>query len=813
MNYTSPCTQRRAAKILSLLLILALTFSAYPTAVFAVSPASTSEGIAVFPTDALIKTVSSGTYDTGSGSAPEVNTGDEVSYKIETDVKSIFQAFEKDLKQTISTLSSPYNDFSFLLNAAKLNALSIGFSFELSLPAGISLPEGSILTDMISFTDASGFYAMNAQNITYSSERHSITIPVTESTVSLSYKTKTVKTFYNALQAIAEDGNGTCSVFIEGLQVSSSTAGVQTATAVLSGAFHAGIGISSHNLTSSFLYTALQDDPPHKGDPYVKEEEIAVSYNVVPVPTTHTASLTVTEKDSGKPLSGAIFRLYTQEKSGDSAFTGTYTTAEDGTISLTLPGAGNFYWQEVSPPAGYYPLDEPQILFRVTPEAPTVERSAQYEKQPPPVRYTATLCVTEAGSGDPLSGAGFRLYTQDGFTVPGLADIYSTPQTGTITLTLPGPGTFQWKEVSAPNGYVLSRSMPSAFTVSELEPAGFTSAQYSKIPAAALYNISLLKTDAADKNIVLAGAEFSLYGGDGSFIQAGLKTDQSGVFTVSGMKAGSYYFIETQSPEGYRPDAKTKHFVTLSDTDVKITVTNEKNTKIPEEEKPVADRHIAFMQGYTDGTVRPGAKITRAESATMLYRLLSAEKRDSIFTSENSFSDVSQSLWYNKAVSSMTKGLYINGYPSGSFGGAKPITRAEFIKLVVELQGVRGGNSGFNDTGENQWYFPYVAAAKSLGWIDGYSDGSFRPGRHITRAEAATIINRAMNRGVTAEGIAAMEQSPDFKNFPDNIKNQWYYYEILEAVNGHSYTGGRNTEIWTDLGVDVFYDKAYYEAP
>lgn len=219
--------------------------------------------------------------------------------------------------------------------------------------------------------------------------------------------------------------------------------------------------------------------------------------------------------------------------------------------------------------------------------------------------------------------------------------------------------------------------------------------------------------------------------------------------------------------------------------------------------------HFAYIYGYPDGTVQPGGNITRAETATIIYRLLTAQRRDEVFTSANDFSDVTMNLWYNKAVSSMANGGYIYGYEDGSFCGNNAITRAEFVAMLVRFIGVEDVTTDFTDLTADHWAYHFIATAVVVGWIEGYSDGSFMPDQKITRAEAMTIINRVLARGI--------DNSSDIptgtKVWPDNESDAWYYYEVIEATNDHTYTGTRPAEDWTSLEIDYTYDIETYERP
>lgn len=220
------------------------------------------------------------------------------------------------------------------------------------------------------------------------------------------------------------------------------------------------------------------------------------------------------------------------------------------------------------------------------------------------------------------------------------------------------------------------------------------------------------------------------------------------------------------------------------------------------------DDHIAYVYGYPDGTVRPNGTITRAEVTTIFYRLLTSARRDEIFTSENSFRDVNSSMWYNKATSSMAAGGYIQGYADGTFGANKPITRAEFVCLAARFATKTTGFASYTDVDNGHWATRSIAICASNGWVQGYEDGTFRPDQPITRAEAMTIINRMLGRGVS-KGYVCKGAA----RFTDNDPGSWYYYEILEATNDHEYRNARPFEQWIRATILRSYDMDKYERP
>ena len=213
----------------------------------------------------------------------------------------------------------------------------------------------------------------------------------------------------------------------------------------------------------------------------------------------------------------------------------------------------------------------------------------------------------------------------------------------------------------------------------------------------------------------------------------------------------------------------------------------------PSDDLNYAD-HVAYIIGFDDGNFYPNNNLTRAQTATMIYRLLTEDRQEEIYTTVNNFSDVDESKWYNDYVSSMVNGGYIVGYPDGTFGGDRPITRAEFVTILVRFFGLADVECVFSDVAENHWAYEYIATATTYGWINGYEDGTFRPDRALSRAEAVTVINRMLNRGVDETS----QLGDDVMIFPDVADpRMWYYFEVIEASNFHEYTGHRPNETWT----------------
>ncbi len=211
----------------------------------------------------------------------------------------------------------------------------------------------------------------------------------------------------------------------------------------------------------------------------------------------------------------------------------------------------------------------------------------------------------------------------------------------------------------------------------------------------------------------------------------------------------------------------------------------------------VLDEHFAYLIGNDDGLIRPEANITRAEVATIFFRLLTDETRESFWSDTNSYTDVAAGSWYNNAVSTLSEIGVLGGYEDGSFRPNASITRAEFAKIAVsffELEGLDCENP-FLDVAPGAWYAESVAAAAEIGLIEGYEGGLFRPDAPITRAEACTIVNRTLGRAPHAAGLLP---ESEMNLWPDNMDaSAWYYAQIQEATNSHDFVWAGEFEQWT----------------
>ena len=204
--------------------------------------------------------------------------------------------------------------------------------------------------------------------------------------------------------------------------------------------------------------------------------------------------------------------------------------------------------------------------------------------------------------------------------------------------------------------------------------------------------------------------------------------------------------------------------------------------------------HIAYIQGYEDGTMRPNNSITRGEVAEIVYRLMTEDYRNKNYTLENSFSDVNDSVWCNASISTDAQAGVLLGYEDGEFKYNNNITRAEFAAIVSRFfTNYSDVQADFIDI-DGHWAEKYINNVASAGWITGYADKTFRPDNYISRAEAVTIINRVLNRNVDENGLVS-----GIKEYPDVNKASWYYLAIQEAANAHTYSTNNGSEYWETI--------------
>ena len=250
-----------------------------------------------------------------------------------------------------------------------------------------------------------------------------------------------------------------------------------------------------------------------------------------------------------------------------------------------------------------------------------------------------------------------------------------------------------------------------------------------------------------------------------------------------GPEGGSEVIVDPDDPDGGGGDT------TIDDGETPLGPLPDLNT----------EDHFAYIIGRDDGGVHPEASITRAEVATIFFRMLTDDSRDQLWTTSNTYSDVDPAAWYNNAVSTLTHSGVITGKPGNYFDPDASITRAEFATIAVRFfGGDYEGEDLFTDI-TGHWANKYINRAAVLGLINGRGDGTFDPDADITRAEAMTIVNRTLGRKPDANHLL-----PDMITWPDNQDTTaWYYADVQEATNSHDFDvieiNGEQKESWTTL--------------
>ena len=208
--------------------------------------------------------------------------------------------------------------------------------------------------------------------------------------------------------------------------------------------------------------------------------------------------------------------------------------------------------------------------------------------------------------------------------------------------------------------------------------------------------------------------------------------------------------------------------------------------------------HFAFINGYPDGSVQPEGNVTRAETAAILYRIMGDDCQSYYKTTSCSYSDVARGDWFNTYVATLENaGVIVDTRTNGKFRPNDAITRAELASMIAQFAGLDSASAAsFNDVGTIYWAAKEIAIAAKMGWINGYPDGSFRPNQNVTRAELMAMVNRALGRTPKSEN----DLLSGMKTWRDNANvNAWYYLDVQEATNDHTYTKSGNHETWKKL--------------
>lgn len=244
----------------------------------------------------------------------------------------------------------------------------------------------------------------------------------------------------------------------------------------------------------------------------------------------------------------------------------------------------------------------------------------------------------------------------------------------------------------------------------------------------------------------------------------------------------------------YADKALTQKITSVTMNSDKTVYAGWEATGVPD--KLNGDDHFAYVIGYPDGKVHPEGNISRAETATIFFRLLKSDIRDGNLTADNDFSDVSDGQWHNKAVSTMAKLGIVKGRRADRFDPDASITRAEFAAICARFSTKPVENSGSFSDISGHWAENEIERAAAFGWISGYPDGTFRPDARITRAEAMTMINRVLCRMPQSES----DLLDSMVTWPDNKPSDWHYLAVQEATNSHDFNRqGEVGESWTKL--------------
>ena len=219
--------------------------------------------------------------------------------------------------------------------------------------------------------------------------------------------------------------------------------------------------------------------------------------------------------------------------------------------------------------------------------------------------------------------------------------------------------------------------------------------------------------------------------------------------------------------------------------------------------------HFNYVIGYTDGTIRPNNDISRAEIATIFFRLLTDEAREQYTTTAGNFTDVKAGMWCNRAIATLTNMGIIKGYTDGTFRPNADITRAELATIIARFAKLDVNTETFSDI-NGHWAQKSIELAAGNGWINGYTDGTFRPNKSIIRAETFAMINRVLDR--QTESVSDLLPTSEMNMWSDNLnENAWYYKDVQEATNYHKCdrVGDSVYEKWTEKVPDI--DWASYQ--
>lgn len=304
-------------------------------------------------------------------------------------------------------------------------------------------------------------------------------------------------------------------------------------------------------------------------------------------------------------------------------------------------------------------------------------------------------------------------------------------------------------------------------------------------------------------------------------ITAGSKTEYGptpvtcGEWTVSGLAAGdkveSVKITGIQSVPGSSPNVPSDAVIkNAKGEDVtKNYAIKYVNGTLTMLEVLNKEDHFNYIIGTPEGLSLPTANVTRAEVATIFFRLMTDDARAKFDSLDNNFSDVAKGKWYNRAISTLANAGIIKGDPAGTYRPDDPITRAEMAAIIARFGDFKEGGKTFNDI-SGHWAQKYIELAASNGWINGNPDGTFKPNNNITRAETVAMINRVLDR--QTKDVSDLLPVSQMTNWSDNMDTaKWYYRDMQEATNNHKAerVGNSIYEKWTEKLPDI--DWASYQ--
>ena len=515
--------------------------------------------------------------------------------------------------------------------------------------------------------------------------------------------------------------------------------------------------------------------------------------------------------EHGDPIAAqATFTLYKDENGTQTEVknytTGEYTLGDEklqGAVAITGLAAGNYVLKETTAPAGYTASTD-DIAFVVDSSGVHVNAGERDDD-----------ISVKLGVGKIVKSM-VQFATNDGIDAT-LHDITATLQTAKDYDT---SGTTSWTD----QGQSMDLSYGATETVLEYGPASADGPVYLTYDSGwGRLNI---------KQNLNAGAD----GTPSPEPKQELKPDQSlnNLFSGTTMVVVANQPIDPDEPTTDPDEPTTDPDEPTTDPDEPTTDPDEPTTDPDEPTDPDnpdpdtpslnKDDHFLYIEGYPEDyrtgeeswgesvwPVKPQGNITRAEVATIFYRLLKDEVREEIETDVNSFPDVNADDWFNVTVSSLANMGAISGYEDGTFRPNEPITRAELAAMAVRFYDAFDAEyeeGTFLDVEGDEWFADAIAAAAELGILGGYEDGTVRPNNNITRAETCAIVNRVLERRPHDEHLGDVDE---MRTWPDNLPGAWYYADMQEATNGHYYEwidiDGVDFEEWIEVDKDYDWTK------